>query len=65
VGVLSGKPKNAGDFAHYEIFDLQGRLLAKGRLHGNSIDVSVFSQGMYILTIETGGQRHSVKWVRE
>jgi endonuclease/exonuclease/phosphatase family metal-dependent hydrolase len=58
-------PKDAGGFAHYEIFDLQGRLLSKGRLHGNSIDVSGFSQGMYILTIETGGHRHSVKWVRE
>ncbi len=58
-------PKDAGGFAQYEIFDLQGRLLVRGRLHGNSIDVSGFSQGMYILTIETGGQRHSVKWVRE
>ncbi len=57
--------KDAGGFAHYEIFDLTGRLLAKGRLHGNSIDVSGFSQGMYILTIEVGGHRHSVKWVRE
>jgi hypothetical protein len=58
-------PKNADGFAHYEIFDLQGRLLVRSRLHGNSIDVSGFSQGLYILTIEAGGQRHSVKWVKD
>ncbi len=58
-------PKDAGGFAHFEIFDLQGRLLAKGRLHGNSIDVSSLTQGMYIVTLETGGQRHSVKLERE
>ncbi len=57
-------PKDAGGFAHYEIFDLQGRLLADGKLHGNSIDVSGFSQGVYILSAEIAGFRYCLKWVK-
>lgn len=36
---------------HYEIFDLQGKLMKSGKTDENYIDISEFANGVYILIL--------------
>lgn len=57
---------NEKENLNYEIIDLSGKQIANGNLieNLNSIDVSLFNNGMYFLIIKNNSGNRVVKWVK-
>lgn len=60
--------KIKSDFAlngnNYRVLDVTGRVVISGKLTGNSIDVSEFDHGMYVLQIENKGGIASQRFMK-
>ncbi|MCS6795094.1 MAG: T9SS type A sorting domain-containing protein, partial [Raineya sp.] len=57
---------NTGGYM-YELQDMQGKILGKGRADSSliRINVSGLSSGMYLLNLKTGGEEKRVKFVKQ
>ncbi len=51
--------------ARYTISDLSGRVLASYNANQQRINLSVYSEGMYLLSTEINGRKYSVRFVKE
>ncbi len=52
--------------AHYEVYDLTGRLVLKGNLNeSNTISIQSLNAGLYIIKIVDGGEVYSAKFLKE
>jgi hypothetical protein len=49
----------------YTICDLSGRVLASYNANQQRINLSAYSEGMYLLSTEINGRKYSVRFVKE
>ncbi|MFM2393820.1 MAG: hypothetical protein RLZZ546_1802 [Bacteroidota bacterium] len=55
-----------GDYTHYKVTNLQGRLILQDRLSENEIDIQELVSGMYILKLFTQNKLHqNIKFIKE
>jgi hypothetical protein len=59
---ISGKP----EIVDYKIFDVQGKLIGTGKINsGNEKIVVPFQSGLYLLSINKGGQVYNQKFIKQ
>ncbi|NDB03217.1 MAG: T9SS C-terminal target domain-containing protein, partial [Flavobacteriaceae bacterium] len=63
VLTVSGTQVVAG--AQYEIFDLQGKIVAQGMLQNGSVNVGQLAQGAYVLRLAQNGGARSQRFIKK
>ncbi len=63
VLTVSGTQVVAG--AQYEIFDLQGKIVAQGMLQNGSVNVGQLAQGAYVLRLTQNGGARSQRFIKK
>ncbi len=52
-------------FAHYNIMDVQGRVVLSGMLADGRIEVGMLGAGLYVLEVNSEGRVARTKWIKE
>lgn len=51
--------------ANIEIYHLTGALVHKAKLTGNSINVSQFNKGVYVISVDHNGKKSTLKFIKQ
>lgn len=65
-------PNPVSDFLNFnqkvesvKLFDIQGKLILDKKIYSNSLDVSGFKNGVYILELFSGNKKNSLKFIKK